>query len=69
MTDHREPCDKYPEIVQVLTETKTLVRTILANHLPHIETRVNETRRWVIAVFTAVIVAVILGGLKLFGVL
>ena len=66
MTDYRQPCDKYPEMVKITTETKTLVETMLANHLPHIEDRVVETRKWVIAVFTAIVLAIIISGLKLF---
>ena len=62
-------CEKHDDMIKVVIETKTLVGEILKNHLPHIEENVTETRRWVIAVFTAIVIAVILGGLKLFGVL
>jgi len=63
-----EPCDKYPEMVKITTETRTLVQTILDNHLPHIEAECRDTKRWVIGIFSAVVVFVILGGLKLFNV-
>ena len=59
-------CEKHDEMIIIVTETKTLVSTMLTNHLPHIEARVNETRRWVIAIFTAVVVALIVCGLKVF---
>uniref|UniRef100_A0A6M3IQF6 Uncharacterized protein n=1 Tax=viral metagenome TaxID=1070528 RepID=A0A6M3IQF6_9ZZZZ len=62
-------CEKHDDMIKVVIETKTLVGEILKNHLPHIKEMVVETRRWVIAVFTAIVIAVILGGLKLFGVL
>ena len=66
MTD---TCSKHSDIVKITTETHTLVTTILSNHLPHIESKVNETRKWVIAVFSAIVLAVIVCGLKVLNVL
>ena len=66
MTD---TCSKHSDIVKITTETHTLVKTILTNHLPHIEAEVNETRKWVIAVFSAIVLAVIVCGLKVLNVL
>ena len=66
MTD---TCSKHSDIVQITTETHTLVKTILTNHLPHIEAECRETKRWTCGIFAAVILAVIVCGLKVFGVL
>ena len=65
MTD---TCSKHSDIVKITTETHTLVTTILSNHLPHIEAECRETKHWMIGIFSAVVVFVILGGLKLFNV-
>ena len=64
-----DTCEKHDEMIKAVEKTKTLVEIILTNHLPHIEARVNETRKWVIAVFTAVVTALIIGGLKIFSVI
>jgi len=65
MTD---TCSKHIDIVKITTETHTLVTTILTNHLPHIEAECKETKAWVKGMLAVVIVAVIVCGLKVFGV-
>ena len=63
-----EPCDKYPDIIRMTTENHTILQMIITNHLPHILSECRETKRWVLGVFSAVVVFVILGGLKLLNV-
>ena len=69
----KEPCDKYPDIVEIMVRTEASLKAIMTNHLPHIEADIKNAKntvKWVLAplvgLVNGLLIAVIL---KLFSVI
>lgn len=57
------------ECIQVMTRLEERQNMILNNHLPHLEKKICEVEKWVKGMFGTVVVAIIVGMLRIFNVL